>query len=140
MQSAYMTVAEVAEALEISTSGVYKLIDRGKLPAIRRSERGLRVSRLALDAYQRRLRGGTHVTPIEVVTTSLEDARAEFERETHLSPTEWERRWKSDEIEDSAENMALSIRALSLQLRERDQRDLRMGPDRSGEPARRSAA
>lgn len=140
MQSGYLTVSEVAEALEISTSGVYKLIDRGKLPAVRRSERGLRVSRLALDAYRRRLHGDAHTPSIEVVNTTLENARTEFERETHLSPAEWERRWKNEEIEDSAENMALAIRALSLLLRERDERDQRMSSDHGGAHARRSAA
>ena len=39
-----------------------------------------------------------------------------IERETGLSPSEWERRWKAEEIEDSAENMRLAIRALTLRL------------------------
>ena len=41
---------------------------------------------------------------------------AEFERETGLTPRTWERRWKAKEIEDSAENMRLAIRALTLNL------------------------
>jgi excisionase family DNA binding protein len=140
MQSAYMTVTEVADALEISTSGVYKLIDRGKLPAIRRSERGLRVSRLALDAYQRRLRGGAYVPSIQIASTTLEEARAEFEHETHLSPTEWEQRWKAEQIEDSAENMGLAIRALSLLLRERGELERGKDPHVERTPSHRSAA
>lgn len=140
MQSAYMTVAEVAEALEISPSGVYKLIDRGKLPAIRRSERGLRVSRLAMDAYQRCLRGDAHVPSIHIVSTTLEEARAEFERETHLSPAEWERRWKAEQIEDSAENMGLAVQALSLLLRERGQLEQRRDPHVEHASSRRPAA
>jgi len=61
MQTAYLTVPQVAAELDISTDGVYKLIKRGKLPAIRRSERGIRISRVAFDAYQRRLRNSeTH--------------------------------------------------------------------------------
>ncbi len=56
MQSAYLTVPQVAAELDMSPDGVYKLIKRGRLPAIRRSERGLRVSRVALAAYLRRLR------------------------------------------------------------------------------------
>jgi excisionase family DNA binding protein len=141
MQSAYMSIAEVAGELGITTSGVYKLIQRGKLPAIRRSERGLRVPRMALDAYKRRLQGHEPVVPPTAISTAtLEESRAAFERETGLSPVEWERRWKAEQIEDSAENMALAIRALGLLLRAQDER--RHSGDRRGEaqPARRRAA
>lgn len=121
MQSAYLTAAQVATELDISTSGVYKLVNRGKLPAIRLSERGLRVPRVALDAYKRRLQSkGASTPPTVVSTTTLEESRVAFEQEAKLSPAEWERRWKADEIEDSAENMGLAIRALSLLLREQD--------------------
>jgi excisionase family DNA binding protein len=120
MQSAYLTVPQVAAELEISTDGVYKLIKRGKLPAIRRSERGLRVSRVAFDSYQRRLcHSETPVTPIPEPHVDVDGLSAEFERETGLSPRTWEHRWKAEKIEDSAENMRLAIRALTLNLAER---------------------
>ena len=117
MQNAYLTVPQVATELDISTDGVYKLIKRGKLAAIRRSERGMRVSRVALDAYQRRLRNGK-TPPVSTPEPSVEmdELHAEFERDTGLTPREWERRWKAEEIEDSAENMRLTIRALTLHL------------------------
>ncbi len=103
---------------------MYKLIKRGKLPAIRRSERGMRVSRAAFDAYQRRLRHGepslasTAQARTAEANVEIELGRVEFERETGCSPREWERRWRTEEIEDSAENMRLAIRALTLQLAE----------------------
>ena len=117
MQTAYLTIPQVATELDITTDGVYKLIKRGKLPAIRLSERGMRVSRAAFDAYQRRLHNGK--TPL--VSTSGPNAEmnalhTEFERDTGLSPREWERRWKAEQIEDTAENMRLTIRALTLNL------------------------
>lgn len=109
--------------LGISTSGVYKLIQRGKLPAIRRSERGLHVPRVALDAYKRRIQGNAPPSYQPAIsTTTLAESRKAFERDTGLPPAEWERRWKAEEIEDSAENMALAIRALGLLLREEDER------------------
>jgi excisionase family DNA binding protein len=111
-----MTASEVAEELGISKSGVYKLIQRGRLPAIRRSERGMRVSRLALEAYQRHLRGGGAIPPIKYSNKNPNDLLVEFEADAGMSPTEWERRWKSEEIEDSAENMSLTVRAMSLLL------------------------
>jgi excisionase family DNA binding protein len=120
MQTAYLTVPQVAAELDISADGVYKLIKRGRLPAIRRSERGLRISRVALDAYQRRLRhGGISLMPMPQPSADMEASRADFERETGFSPREWERRWKADEIEDSTENMRRAIRALALLLNER---------------------
>ncbi|MHB1537122.1 MAG: helix-turn-helix domain-containing protein [Solirubrobacteraceae bacterium] len=116
MSAPYLTVSEAADELAISTSGVYKLIQRGRLPAIRLSERGLRVSRLALEAYQRRLRGEVGVPPVKYSTRGFDELRAEFEADTGTTPAEWERRWQDDEIEDSAENMRLAVRAMSLLL------------------------
>jgi hypothetical protein len=52
--------------------------------------------------------------PIVYIDATLDELRAEFERETKLSPAEWERRWKAGQIEDSAENMRLAVRALGL--------------------------
>ncbi len=119
MQTAYLTVPQVAAELDISTDGVYKLIKRGKLPAIRRSERGMRVSRVALDAYQRRLRHSeTPPMTTPEPNAEIDGLLAEFERDTGMSPREWERRWKAEEIEDNAENMRLTIRALTLHLAE----------------------
>jgi excisionase family DNA binding protein len=139
MQFPYLTASEVAEELGMSTDGVYKLIKRGKLPAIRRSENSLRVSRLALEAYQRRLQDGNiDMPPIEYSNTTPHELRAEFEQETGLSPSEWESRWKADQFEDSAENMNLAIRALSLLLHERGEQQ--PAENRHGDPRERRTA
>lgn len=111
----YLTVPQVASELGLTPSGVYKLIKRGRLKAIRRTERGLRVSRLALDAYRRAVEGEVVVDGgSQSEASSSGDLRADFERETVVSPEEWERRWKADELDDSAENMRLTVRALGL--------------------------
>jgi excisionase family DNA binding protein len=112
-ESPYLTAAEVAAELGISRHGVYKLIERGRLKAIRRSERNLRVSRLALDAYRRRLNAETPAVEV-VESVDVGAALVAFERETGMSPAEWERRWKSDRLDDTAENMRLTMRALAL--------------------------
>jgi excisionase family DNA binding protein len=123
MESAYLTVPQVAAELDMSPDGVYKLIKRGKLPTIRRSERGIRISRVALAAYLRRLQQGEVSDALEQeVSMDVGQLRAGFERETGCSPREWERRWKAQEIEDSAENMRLMIRALGLLAAEKQQR------------------
>jgi len=128
MQGAYLTVPQVAAELDMSSDGVYKLIKRGRLPAIRRSERGLRVSRVALAAYLRRLRQGdasdarAQELGTREVGLDMDLLRTEFERETGLSPREWERRWKAHELEDTAEHMRLAIRALGLLVAEQQQR------------------
>jgi excisionase family DNA binding protein len=120
-QSVYLKVSEVAAELDISPDGVYKLVKRGKLPAVRRSERGMRVSRAALDAYRRRLQHGeVAVTVVPKIGPEAEELRVRFQNETGLEPREWMRRWKADELEDSAENMQMTLRALSLMVAERD--------------------
>ncbi len=123
MPGAYLTVPQVAAELAMSSDGVYKLIKRGRLPAIRRSERGLRVSRVALAAYLRGLQQGevpdVGVREVEEVDLDVDRLRTEFERETGLSPRAWERRWRADELEDTAAHMRLAIRALGLLLAER---------------------
>jgi excisionase family DNA binding protein len=123
MQSAYLNISEVALELEISSDGVYKLIKRGKLPAVRRSERGMRVSRISLDAYKHRLQhGDVAVAIVPEISRDGEDSCAGFVRETGLHPSEWTRRWKADELDDSAENMRLTLRALSLLVDKRDKK------------------
>jgi excisionase family DNA binding protein len=122
-QSAYLNVPEVAAELDISSDGVYKLIKRGKLPAVRRSERGVRVSRVALDAYKRRLQHGDIAVPkVPRIGGETEDSHAGFAADTGLHPREWTRRWKAEELDDSAENMRLTLRALSLLVAERDRK------------------
>jgi excisionase family DNA binding protein len=108
----YLTVAEVATELEMTNDGVYKLIKRGKLEGVRRSERGLRVPREALAHYQRRLAKRPNTVSIQL--TSSSDARADFEAAAGVSAAEWQRRWKADEIEDTVGNMILTMRALGL--------------------------
>jgi excisionase family DNA binding protein len=74
MGAGSLTVAEVAAELEMTNDGVYKLIKRGKLEGVRRSERGLRVPQAALAGYQRRLVDHPHTVSIEL--TSSPHARA----------------------------------------------------------------
>ena len=111
----YMTVAEVAAELGMSTSGVYKLIQREKLRAIKRSERKTVVARIALDAYRRRLKYGPPTPPPLVVEdVDLATRVQRFRDATGAEPEEWMEAWKADLIEDSAENMRHMIRALGI--------------------------
>jgi len=112
VNTGYLTVAEVAAELEMTNDGVYKLIRRGKLEGVRRSERGLRVPQEALADYQRRLVKRPHTVSIEL--TGASHARADFEAATGVSAAEWQRRWKADEVEDTVDNMLVTIRALVL--------------------------
>ena len=112
MNPGYLTVGEVAAELEMTNDGVYKLIKRGKLEGVRRSERGLRVPQEALADYQRRLVERPRAVSVELTSSSR--ARADFEADTGISPAEWQRRWKTDEIEDTVDNMILTVRALAL--------------------------
>lgn len=111
----YLTVAEVADELGMSTSGVYKLIRREKLGAFRLSERKLIVSRIALDAYRRRLKHGPPPPPpLPEARVSLEVLIQEFRDATGSEPDQWIEAFSADRIEDTAENMRTYIQALGI--------------------------
>jgi excisionase family DNA binding protein len=116
----YLRVAEVADELGISTSGVYKLIQRGKLRAIRRSERGTLVPRIALDAYRRRLKHGAPVPSPPAIEDDVATRARRFRDATGSEPDEWVEAWKSDRIEDTAENMRHLIQALGILAEQRE--------------------
>jgi excisionase family DNA binding protein len=121
----YLSIGEVSAELGISKSGVYKLIQRGRLRAIKRSERGTLIPRLALEAYRRRLGSGAAPTPaVAEETGDIEALASAFSDETGNSPAEWVEAWKADLLEDSAENMRRTIRALAILAARRE------GPDR----------
>ena len=110
----YLTVAEVARELRMSDDGVRKLIRKGKLKALRLSERKTMIPRAALSAYQRRLSGQTEVRfQMPELSDPVELARR-FEQMTGYSPEEWLLAWKHDELEDSSENMDLMVQASAL--------------------------
>ena len=44
----------------------------------------------------------------------VEALASEFERETGWTPADWMGAWKADRLEDNAENMAHTIRALGI--------------------------
>jgi excisionase family DNA binding protein len=126
--SPYLTVAQVAAVLDISTDGVYKLIKRDKLPALRLSERGLRITRWALEAYRESLNGDGPDTSLPEDTFDPGEVRAAFEAETGMSPESWVAAWKHDEIADSAANNARLVQALAL--REHDGHGAAIGKER----------
>lgn len=112
--SPYMTVPEVAETLGITADGVYKLIKRDKLPAMRLSERGLRVTRWALEAYRESLNGRGPDTRLPEDRFNADELRTAFEAQTGMTPADWVTAWKRDEVADSAENNTLLVQALAL--------------------------
>jgi excisionase family DNA binding protein len=112
--SPYLTVAEVAGMLGMTPDGVYKLIKRDKLPALRLSERGLRVTRWALEAYRDSLNGRGPDTRLPEDTFDLDALRTGFEEQTGMSPEDWVAAWKGDAVADTAENNSLLVQALAL--------------------------
>lgn len=113
--SPYLTVAEVATELRMSDDGVRKLVRKGKLKALRLSERKTIVPRAALAAYQRRLAG--HGDQVAFQMPELGDPAelaTRFEQATGYSPEAWLLAWKREELEDSRENMELMVQASAL--------------------------
>lgn len=113
-QDAYLTVPQVAAELSISTSGVYKLIQRDQLPALKLSARRIRITRWALDAYVARLNGHVPDTVLPDATPDAERLRRRFHVDNELTPEAWVEAWKAGNVPDTAANTTLLVRALSL--------------------------
>lgn len=118
MKPGFLTVEQVAHELEMTKDGVYKLIKRGKLKAIRLSERNIRVSDVALAAYRRRLSRGdadpAATTLPAVEPRTFQELLDAFVRDTGQTPEQWCEAWKRDDIDDSPENQRRTMSALAL--------------------------
>jgi excisionase family DNA binding protein len=110
----YLTVADVAERLQMTPDGVYKLIQRGHLPAIRLSARKLRIPAEGLAAYLDRETIAVTTLSSDARTVDPQALRDEFVRQTGATPEDWLAVWKRDELEDTPENMELAVRAVAL--------------------------
>lgn len=112
----YLTVKEAASELGITDDGVRKLIARGKLPAIRRSERNILIPGPAFNAYVRRINGDTQPAPMRPrVQRDLATRLTEFERDTGKTPQQWLTDWDRAAPElDTAEGMAFTVSAAGL--------------------------
>lgn len=112
VQTEQLTVPQAANELGMTPDGVYKLIQRGKLQAVRTSARKTRITRDALDQYVR----GQQATleRFAVPVTDYDTLHQQFVERTGLTPEQWLARWKRDEIADTPENMTLVVRAVAL--------------------------
>lgn len=109
-----LTVTEVAEQLQMTTAGVYKLIQRGKLDAVRLSARKTRIPAASLARYTAATQAWVDRYLASQPTGDLELLRSDFANETSLSPEDWVASWKRNELADTAENMQLLARAAAL--------------------------
>jgi excisionase family DNA binding protein len=115
----YLTVRETAEALGVTPGEVDDLIRIGELPSAVHGNHSERlISRAAVEIYARhRLRGGPRREDRGAAGAG-KDRLGEFERDTGLTPKEWQRRWDAGDLDQTAANMALSVRATGLLLTE----------------------
>jgi excisionase family DNA binding protein len=109
-----LTVAEVAARLQMTTDGVYKLIQRGKLKATRVSERKTRVPSAALAEYEAVTQAWVERYLDESAASITEQPEVSFTATTGMTPEAWLAAWKRDEIKDSTENMQLLAHAAAL--------------------------
>lgn len=109
----WLTIAETAEDLSITADVVEDLIRRGAIRARHDADDQIRISRLALAAYRKALLGPA--PPMQVIhVTSQVDLLRDFIADAGMEPTAWLARWRAGDFEDTAENMALLIRATGL--------------------------
>jgi excisionase family DNA binding protein len=113
-QTLDLTVPQVAERLGMTPDGVYKLIQRGKLDAVRRSARKTRVRQEALDAYIEQHQATVQRFRDRTPTGDLGVLRERFLEQTGHTPEQWLVAWKRDDIPDTAENGQLLARAVAL--------------------------
>jgi len=109
-----LTVPQAAERLAMTPDGVYKLIQRGKLDAVRVSARKTRISQKTLDAYIAQHQASVQQLRDRVPTGDSSVLRERFRGQTGQTPEQWLAAWKRDEIADTAENGQLLVRAVAL--------------------------
>ncbi len=109
-----LTVAEAAARLQMTNDGVYKLIKRGRLQALRLSERKTRIVADSLEAYIAASQAWADQFIAAQPRAPRETVVATFVAETGMTPEDWLAAWKRDELEDTPENMALLVRAAGL--------------------------
>jgi len=110
----YLTPAEVGREIDMSADGVRKLVRKGQLKALRLSARKIVIPRPALAAYQRRVNGERPVEFQMPAVGDPDELAREFQEATGRDPAGWIAAWKGDEIEDSADNMALMAQASAI--------------------------
>jgi hypothetical protein len=99
----------------LTADGVYKLIQRGKLEAVRLSARKTTVTEAAVERYVERQQAAVDRFREQAPAVLDVDAlREQFERETGRSPEDWMAAWKGGAVADTPENMGLLVRAAAL--------------------------
>ncbi len=107
----YLTVPEVAQCLGMTPDGAYKLIQKGKIEAVRLSERKLRVPVAACDRYTVELQRRINRDFANHKLASADVLRRDFIAEVGPTPEAWLAAWKRDEIEETVENLEILVRA-----------------------------
>lgn len=131
----YLVLEQVADALGIGHDEVLGLVEDGKLPVVHLSESKTVVTGAALAAYRRRQAGEEpSLPPVPQAMTDIAGGIAAFHKDTGHTPSEWLRRWHRDELEDSDNNMALTVLAGALRDAELRQRLLPWNKDKSKVP------
>ncbi len=107
----YLTVPEVAQRLGMTPDGAYKLIQKGKIEAVRLSERKLRVPVAAFDRYTVELQRRITRDFANHSLATADVLRRDFIAEVGPTPEAWLAAWKRDEIEETVENLQMLVRA-----------------------------
>jgi excisionase family DNA binding protein len=118
----FLKPGDVAKRLGLTPSAVYRMAKEGRLPSIKITERSVRIPAAALDAYLRLRAGDESYLALRDDGSSgpaadsddVGTARAKFEERTRMSPAAFRDAWRHGQIEDTPENAALMIDALSL--------------------------
>lgn len=109
-----LTVPEVADELGMTANGVYKLIQRGQLGAVRPAARKTRVPRAVLDSFKAAQQAKVDTFTGRQRTGDIDELRAAFLADAGLTPEAFLDAFKAGRVPDTAETMQTLTHAAAL--------------------------
>ncbi len=112
----FLGILDAASILECSPERVEELIEKDQLKAIRRDEGDTLIPLPALHAYL--AKGSGEMREVTIIKQdnipSLAEAISAFKDTYSQTPESWLDSWIGEEIEDTAENMSITIHATAI--------------------------
>jgi excisionase family DNA binding protein len=124
--SRYLKVGEVAEALGMHETTIYKMCQNGEIPSIKIGAKAVRIPKAAFEAFMARQNGDPAVHQgrdlLDAVFAGATDPLPALEHQAKLftervgsSAHQFVEQWRDRKVEDTAETMDTVIEALTLQ-------------------------
>lgn len=125
--SQYLKVGEVAEALGMHETTIYKMCKSGEIPSIKIGAKSVRIPRAAYEVLVAKLQGDYAAASqgadlLDAVFARADEPLPALEHQAKLftervghSPHQFVERWRNRQVDDTAETTNTMIEALTLQ-------------------------